>query len=219
MEDNIEDIEEDVEQKEEDIKMEKRQRKSTTALSPETIARIQEMYEKGYKATEIAGLLNVGVSTVYKYTAGMTSPLHMSRTGRGGIISPEREVARQVEYDITREAIHKVQDSYNIGYYMEKVVRPMAESYGLEPKEFVEMCVEFWEEYHNSVYEWKRENEVLRALLNQLLEETEPQALEALKKRLIANYLLQLSIYLPLLGITPTQELLLNCVGAAKEIL
>lgn len=204
------------EQKEELI--EKPEKKSRT-IDQQTINRIQEMYEKGYKPGEISGLLSIGVSTAYKYTANLSTPAQVSRTGKGGIVSAEREVAREVEYSITKEAINKVQDIYNIGHFMTSVVVPMSESYGMKPKDFVEKCVEFWDEYHNSIYDWKRENEVLKALLEQLLEETEPQAMELMKKKLIANYLFQISIYLPMLGVTPTQELLAQCVGAAQEII
>lgn len=194
-------------------------KKDKKSLDQQTIERIEELYGKGYKPPEIAQLLKIGSSTAYKYTANISAPSQTSRTGRGGIVSPEREVARQVEFDITREAISKTQDIYNIGHFMTKVVVPMAESYGIKPKNFVEKCIEFWDEYHASVYEWKRENDVLKALLNQLLKDTQPQASEMLRKKLMANYLFQISVYLPMLGITPTQEMLTNCVGAAKEII
>lgn len=211
---------EDIEEKEEPEPEQPRPepRRAGRTIPTETIKRVRELYMQGYKPPQIAGMLNIGINTAYKYTRDISTPTQMSRVG-GGINLAEREVARQVEYDITRKAIHETEDIYNLGSLIKEVIKPMAESYGLEIRKFVEMCVEFWDEYHNSVYDWKRENDVLKALLEQLLEETEPQAIEIMRKKLIANYLFQISVYLPMLGITPTQEMLLNYAGAIKELI
>lgn len=128
---------------------------------------IEELHRLGVKVDEISEVVGAHPTTIHGILKrGIKPPEPLEeKILRKEIASGEQAALKITTAEIVKETTAEVEENIELGKWVKQNFGAVAESYGLDLKEFLEKVVEEWETWHDKIDEMKKTIEGIKPLI------------------------------------------------------